>query len=303
MILYFRNIWDNLKQDIMKRLKSILVAGILLLSFAFGNSIITNGSTQGSTQQKPASKTVQTKSSVVQTKSSAAQTKQVKPKSTQISPKTIQSKPKTAQPKIKTTKSPAKPAVPAKPRDPNVITIGTQNWAIANLDVAKFRNGDSIPEAKTNEEWVKAGEMGKPVWCYYNNDPVIGKKYGKLYNWYAINDPRGLAPSGWSIPGDEDWVLLTNFLGGPGVAGTKLKSVKGWSEDYNGTNETGFAGLPGGYRVENGKFMNLGTIATWWSATESRADNAIDHYLVQSGNFPKSNNSKQRGEYVRCIKK
>ena len=69
------------------------------------------------------------------------------------------------------------------------VTIGEQTWMAENLNVSKFRNGDEIPEAKTNEEWIKAGNEGKPAWCYYENIPANGEKYGKLYNWYAVTDP------------------------------------------------------------------------------------------------------------------
>ena len=132
------------------------------------------------------------------------------------------------------------------------ITIGTQVWMTKNLDVATFRNGDPIPQAKTDEEWEKAGENQQPAWCYYDNDPANGAKYGKLYNWYAVNDSRGLAPVGYHIPSDAEWTILTDFLGGEKVAGTKMKSTDFWA-DYegnsgNGTNESGFSGLPGGYR-------------------------------------------------------
>jgi uncharacterized protein (TIGR02145 family) len=82
------------------------------------------------------------------------------------------------------------------------IKIGTQIWATRNLDASTFRNGDTIPEAKTDEEWKAAGNDKKPAWCYYNNDPANGKKYGKLYNYYAVKDKRGLAPEGWHIPSD-----------------------------------------------------------------------------------------------------
>ena len=140
------------------------------------------------------------------------------------------------------------------------ITIGTQVWMTKNLDVATFRNGDPIPQAKTNEEWEKAGENQQPAWCYYDNDPANGAKYGKLYNWYAVNDSRGLAPSGYHIPSDAEWTILTDFLGGEKVAGTKMKSTDFWA-DYegnsgNGTNESGFSGLPGGYRYFNGTFTH-----------------------------------------------
>lgn len=90
----------------------------------------------------------------------------------------------------------------------DTIKVGDQVWMRKNLDVDKFRNGTKIPQARTREEWVKAGIMKKPAWCYMYNDPVIGMKMGKLYNWYAVNDKRGLAPKGWSIPTVEDWALL-----------------------------------------------------------------------------------------------
>ena len=98
----------------------------------------------------------------------------------------------------------------------------------------------------------------------------MGLKYGKLYNWYAVNDLRELAPEGWIIPSDDDWAHLSHSLGGQPVAGGKMKTTSGWSEGAHGTNESGFTGLPGGYRIENGIFLNLGSIGTWWSITESK---------------------------------
>lgn len=142
------------------------------------------------------------------------------------------------------------------------VTIGNQVWMSENLNVDKFRNGDPIPQAKTDEEWQEAGINQQPAWCYYDNDPANGEKYGKLYNWYAVNDPRGLAPKGWKIPSDEEWSRLTDFLGGERVAGTKMKYTDFWA-DYegksgNGTNESGFSGLPGGYRNSIGTFDYIG---------------------------------------------
>ena len=118
------------------------------------------------------------------------------------------------------------------------VPIGKQVWMTKNLDVAKFRNGDPIPEAKTDEEWVKAGENEQPAWCNYDNNPANGSKYGKLYNWYAVNDPRGLEPQGWHIPSNDEWTVLTDYLGGELNAGAKMKSKTGWAEDGNGTNST-----------------------------------------------------------------
>ena len=92
------------------------------------------------------------------------------------------------------------------------VTIGKQVWMTKNLNVDKFRNGDPIPEAKTVEEWVEAGRNKQPAWCFSNNDPSNGEKYGKLYNFYAVNDPRGLAPKGYHIPTLDEWKTLMNFL-------------------------------------------------------------------------------------------
>ncbi len=103
------------------------------------------------------------------------------------------------------------------------VTIGNQTWMTKNLDVSTFRNGDTIPEIKDGYEWERAGKEGRPAWCYYDNDTSYGRRYGKLYNWYAVNDPRGLAPVGYHIPSDQEWTMLTDYLGLN--AGSKMKSV------------------------------------------------------------------------------
>ena len=114
------------------------------------------------------------------------------------------------------------------------IKIGAQTWTTKNLDVSKFRNGEAIPLAKTNAEWALAGQNQQPAWCYYENKGENGIKYGKLYNWYAVNDPRGLAPSGYHIPTDAEWTILTDYLGGDSIAGAKMKSTSGW-KSFDGT--------------------------------------------------------------------
>ena len=187
------------------------------------------------------------------------------------------------------------------------IKIGTQTWATKNFDVSVFRNGDTIPEAKTNEEWIKAGEEGKPAWCYYNNDPENGKKYGKLYNWYTVNDPRGLAPKGWHVPIDSEWTTLINYLGGDSVAGIKMKSTSGWN-DYNGatgngTNTSGFAGSPGGYLDPNGRFNSIGIAGVWWSSSEGTPDYAWSCALYyDNGPASRGLDSKFHGYSVRVLR-
>lgn len=112
-----------------------------------------------------------------------------------------------------------------------VVSIGTQVWMTKNLNVDTFLNGDVIKEAKTMAEWIKAGLNKQPAWCQYNNDPTNGIKYGKLYNWFAINDYRGLAPKGYHIPSDVEWSILYDFLDADETKVIlKMKSENGWNK-------------------------------------------------------------------------
>jgi uncharacterized protein (TIGR02145 family) len=189
--------------------------------------------------------------------------------------------------------------------DGQSVTIGKQVWMTRNLNVSSFRNGDPIPHAKTDEEWQRAGQKGQPAWCYCNNDPANGEKYGKLYNWYAVNDPRGLAPKGWHIPSGREWTVLTNYLGGAKEAGTKMKSKQGWPKGGNGTNSSGFSGLPGDYRMEDGTFMSnfFDSNGSWWSSTEESTYIAWYRYLVYDrGAAERWHSGKSYGLSVRCLR-
>ena len=183
------------------------------------------------------------------------------------------------------------------------VKIGNQVWMIENLDVENFRNGDLIPQAKTAEEWENAGKNNEPAWCYYDNDESNAAKYGKLYNWYAVNDPRGLAPEGYHIPSNTELTELTDSLGHENVAGTKMKSISGWYESGNGNNSSGFSALPGGYRYINGSFSDLAKVGNWWSATEVDTSNAVSRFLnyynTDAFNY---NSDKKNGFSVRCMK-
>ena len=187
------------------------------------------------------------------------------------------------------------------------IKIGEQVWMAENLDVSHFRNGDPIPHAQNNSEWEDAGAKGEPAWCYYNNDPLMGNKYGKLYNLDAINDPRGLAPEGWSIPTEAQWNQLTDYLGGEDVAGEKMKSAKGWNANGNGNNESGFTGLPGGNRNADGSFWFEGEYGYWWSSTGvGRRPGVIARIRVidyYSNNVRSGGGYRLSGLSVRCIKR
>lgn len=183
-------------------------------------------------------------------------------------------------------------------QDIPTVKIGQQEWMVKNLDVVTFRNGDTIPEAKTDEEWKKAGTEGKPAWCYYNNDPKNGKKYGKLYNWYAVNDTRGLAPKRYHVPSKKEWNVLVETLGGDTIASKKLKSAEGWRKDSNGTNESGFSGLPGGFRNYKGRFPSTSYYGNWWSSTENDELDAWYYELNLGGDFY----NEGFGLSVRCLK-
>ncbi len=123
------------------------------------------------------------------------------------------------------------------------VKIGEQVWMVENLNVNKFLNGDPIPEAKTDEEWIKGGEEGKPAWCYNENKTENATTYGVLYNYFAVKDPRGIAPKGWHVPADNEWETLINNLGGEYKAGKKMRSQNGWINKGNGTNESNFTAL------------------------------------------------------------
>ena len=148
------------------------------------------------------------------------------------------------------------------------VTIGSQIWTSCNLNVSTYRNGDIIPQVTDPTAWIA---LTTGAWCYYNNDPANNTKYGKLYNWYAVNDVRGLAPIGYHVPTDVEWTILTDYLGGLTVAGGKMKEVgtTSWNSPNTGaTNTSLFTGLPGGRRINNGAFQNIGQYGAFWTSTD-----------------------------------
>ena len=206
------------------------------------------------------------------------------------------------------------------------VKIGNQVWMAENLNVSKFRNGDLIPEAKNEEDWKAAGENKQPAWCYYDNDMRNGEKYGKLYNWYAVNDSRGLAPKDWQISSSKDWEKLASGLGGiednnykfesdPNIsltmiAGGKMKSsgTRHWkSPNRNATNESGFSALPGGFRSLTGvlylSFNSIYVFGSWWTSSENDSNSAWYRNLSYgTGALLKNTGLKSIGYSVRCVK-
>lgn len=185
------------------------------------------------------------------------------------------------------------------------VRICNQVWMKKNLDVAKYRNGDPIPKITDPLVWSK---LTTGAYCYYNNDSVkYAATYGKLYNWYAINDPRGLAPAGWHIPGIEEWTALETCLTddkNPVGGSLKETGTSNWLVPNNGaTNSSGFKGLPGGFRDFNGMFFFVKNFGYWWSSTGYynsyawvRSLNYFDELIGRDGY------KQQNGFSVRCIR-
>ncbi len=183
------------------------------------------------------------------------------------------------------------------------VSIGSVEWMLENLNVSTYRNGDPIKHAKTPEEWAKCLKKKEGCWCYYENDESNGQKYGKLYNWYAVNDSRGLAPKGWHIPSEAEWDQLVESLGGKEEAGKKMKSNIDWTESCNATNSSGFFGLPSGFRSSEGKFFFKDSYALWWSSSSYKDNTAWYMYLYCNLDFAvKYYYSKGDGFSIRCIK-
>jgi uncharacterized protein (TIGR02145 family) len=177
------------------------------------------------------------------------------------------------------------------------VMIGKQEWMSENLNVDYYQNGDNIPEVEDPTEWMS---LRTGAWCCYDNDPDNGKKYGKLYNWYAVNDPRGLAPQGWHIPTKEEFDILKANVNNDGNA---LKEVGQGADIGAGTNESGFSALLAGLRSYDNVFYYLNYYAYFWSSTEGttlNVDRLTLGYNDSSIIFHSSN--KECGFSVRCIK-
>lgn len=152
------------------------------------------------------------------------------------------------------------------------------------------------------------------AWCYYDDDPANGERYGRLYNWYAVNDPRGLAPEGWHVPSEEEWQELENAIGmSAAVAdtqgwfgktqGAQLKSSSNWDEDGNGTDSVGFSALPAGFRGLGGNFYKIGRMASFWCSSDDSWDYVWYRALAadRSG-IRRKLGTKMRGFSVRLVK-
>jgi uncharacterized protein (TIGR02145 family) len=184
------------------------------------------------------------------------------------------------------------------------VKIGDQWWMAENLRVTRYRNGDPIDHTAEADTWFNSTAG---AWCHVENNPAFTATYGLLYNGFAVNDPRGLAPDGWHIPSDQEWQTLVSHLG-PTNPGGKAKAVgtSHWfPPNLGATNESGFSGLPAGVRPPIGSFTNRGEIVFFWTTTVAIPPPVVHLWLRGLGyaetEFRHQMVPLQMGLSVRCV--
>ncbi|MDA9864034.1 fibrobacter succinogenes major paralogous domain-containing protein [Flavobacteriales bacterium] len=186
-----------------------------------------------------------------------------------------------------------------------LVQIGDQCWFAENLRTTVYADGSAIPEVTDESNWLGLSTGAR---CDYNNDGGNQGTYGRLYNWYAVDDARGLCPSGWHVPTDGEWTDLENYIttqGFSGTEGTALKSTSGWESGGNGTDDFGFSALPGGVRSSSdGNFYNAGYYGNWWSSSPSGGDAWYRFLSYSNPGINRSNyfGNPRSGFSVRCLR-
>jgi uncharacterized protein (TIGR02145 family) len=178
------------------------------------------------------------------------------------------------------------------------VQIGEQTWMAENLRTTQYADGTPIANIIDDDQWARL-DFG--AWAYYDHNPANDAIYGKLYNWYAVANSAGLCPTGWHVPTDEEWTVLSEFLGED--AGHKMKSTTGWDNNGNGSNASGFTGLPGGLRDDDGTFYDVGRVDGFWSSSEYSSDVAWFRALGSDHRgLGRGSNDKRLGFSVRCLR-
>ena len=194
------------------------------------------------------------------------------------------------------------------------VLIGDQCWFAENLRNENYENGDAIPAGLSDSEWTSTtsgatavyGEGSSLCNTYTPDGDACDEtwslnEYGRLYNWYAVDDSRGLCPSGWHVPTDGEWIVMADVLGGQSGAGSQMKTTYGWNNGGNGTNSSGFSGLPGGARYNSGYFSYAGYYGYWWSFSPS-GSNAWARGLDDSESVYRNDSNPRNGFSVRCVR-
>jgi len=192
----------------------------------------------------------------------------------------------------------------------STVQIGDQCWFAENLRTTTYLNGDAIPQNLSDGDWFSTTSGAMAI---YNDDLMAQTASGGLYNWYAVDDARGLCPSGWHVPTDGEWMTMemalgmseadANSTGWRGTdQGTQMKTTYGWYDDGNGTNSSGFSGLPGGYRYFNGSFYDAGYYGLWWSSSPDGSFAWFRDLNYFDDDIFRSNNDRRSGFSVRCVR-
>jgi uncharacterized protein (TIGR02145 family) len=189
-----------------------------------------------------------------------------------------------------------------------VVQIESQSWLTENLKVTHYRNGDAIANVANDAVWKN---LATGAYCAYDNQLTSTTTYGNLYNWHALNDSRGLCPTGWHVPSDGEWASLAAFLGGNSMAGGKLKATGTieagtglwYAPNMGATNASGFKAIPGGYRINYGTYYSIGNVAYLWSSSDTASVNAWNYVLdANNAEVSRNFNFKTNGFSVRCCK-
>lgn len=193
-----------------------------------------------------------------------------------------------------------------------VVKIGSAMWMAENLKTTKYNDNSLIPNVTGNGAWAS---QTTGAYCWYNNDMAFNKPiYGALYNWFAVNNGK-LCPAGWHVATDSEYKTLEQSIGMAQAEldlwgwrgtdqGTKMKNSTGWSAGQTGSNASGFAAIPGGYRFyQDGSFYNQNILSYWWTATENDATRAWYRRLDgDNAKVYRASGEKPAGKYVRCVK-
>jgi uncharacterized protein (TIGR02145 family) len=180
------------------------------------------------------------------------------------------------------------------------VVIGTQEWLSQNLKTTKYCNGDPLVTDLISISW-QSSSVG--AWAYYNDDSTMNDIFGKLYNFYAVTDTRGVCPCGWHVPTTIEWNTLADFLGGPTTSGGTLKSTTNWNTPNTGaTNDSGFGAQGGGYRLSNGNYSQQNVYGYFWTKNTFGSEGVYRRLNFDTAAVQSLFYSKRGGLSVRCLK-
>jgi len=190
------------------------------------------------------------------------------------------------------------------------VAIGTHWWMAENLMVTQFANGDPIPHLTNATEWANTEEG---AYCYYGNRTNFADSYGNLYNWYTVEDERGLCPSGWHVATDADWITMEMFLGMSAEEAERMTAWRGTDEgskikdeSFGGNNSSGFTALATGYRDPAGVFKAMGTDNDYWTSTpydnEGQIEGVLHGLLNTQSSTVRNFHVPGYGFCIRCVR-